>query len=104
MVQVTGAPNNILFPAFRQHRKAGCQGERHRVSELRLIDQLNRIKDGLEAGMTRADIQHEADAQQAERVIEHWVRNLAANPRRGPSEAASLLSAWADRLNGEVES
>jgi hypothetical protein len=100
---VTGAPNNILFPAFRQHRKADCQHERAPYP-INLTERLKRIKTGLDDGMTPADVQHEYDAQQAERVIQHWVRKLADNPRRGPSDAAAFLGAEAGRLYGDEAS
>lgn len=95
-------PKNVISHPRFQGRKADCQGERLPYS-ISLTDQIQRIK-CLDAGMSKADIQHEQDAQQAERIIEYWIRKLADNPRRGPAKAAAFLCALAGRWNGEEQS
>ena len=89
---------------FPKRHKADCQGERRFPYPISLTEQLQRIKSGLDAGMSKADIQNEYDAQQGERIIAHWVRQLADNPRRGPAQAAAYLCALAGRWNGEDQS
>jgi hypothetical protein len=87
---------------FPKRPKADCQGERLPYS-ISLTEQIQRIK-CLDAGMSKADIQHEQDAQQAERIIEYWIRKLADNPRRGPSKTATFLCTHAGSLNGDEAS
>jgi hypothetical protein len=99
---VTISPKNVIFPERFKRRKADCQGEVRALPAVRLIDQLQRIASGLDAGMSIAEVQHEADAQQAERIIRHWVVQLAANPRRSPEKAAELLGGIAVELTSEV--
>jgi hypothetical protein len=98
---MTKPPNIVRFPLRPKPREVI---DMHRVSCAKLLDQLRRLNDGLEAGMTAAEIQHEWEARECEAVIRHWAKRLAAHPRRGPAAAASFLCSLGGNLNGETES
>lgn len=93
----------LRFPKAFKPRPAEVI-EVHRISAAKLLDQLKRVNEGLEAGMTAADIRDEWEARECEAVIRHWAKRLAAHPRRGPTSAATFLCALGGDLNAEVES
>jgi hypothetical protein len=105
-VVTESTPSNVLrFPKERKPMPAPWDHQSECLPRpLKLVDQLQRIKDGSDAGMSRADIQNEYDALQAEKVIDHWARKLADNPRRGPTQAATFLCVTAGNLNAEEAS
>ena len=93
---MTDLPKNVIRPE-RFKRREGCQGERPfvvvRTKAATLIEQLHRVKNGLDAGMSPSEIRdfdmHQCEARMQTDAIRHsklgdptrtatWLRLLAS--------------------------